>query len=238
MIDLGEPVERSESSNGIAPRERENVECFILVYLNSISPDESVIKHLRSLVNFIKIFDDIDDCMAFINDVSNEKVIFISSNSFRPVILPKIEDLQQILNIYILSDDEEEQESASPTSKRSKLKGVYQEISIEINLVTRDLVTYVNISPNSSTLDPTFIYSQLMSEIILDKDEIDNAMKDLINFAREEYEGNDQELLLIDEFENDYQKDRAIWWFTRNCFLSTVKQLVRSNNKKDLCCCI
>jgi len=103
-------------------------------------------------------------------------------------------------------------------------------MSIDINVVTRDLIAYMNISSNSTIPDPMFIYSYLISEIILDNEETEYALKDLINFSRQEYDGNQEELLIIDEFENDYQKDRAIWWFTRQCFLSKVKK--KFNNKK------
>ena len=69
-----------------------------------------------------------------------------------------------------------------------------------------------------------FVYVRLIDEIILDHDETDKSMEDLIYFAREEYQENDEELLLIEEFQNDYRPERAIWWFTRSCFLSKVEE--------------
>ena len=95
-------------------------------------------------------------------------------------------------------------------------------MSIDINEITRDLIAYMNISSNATTSDPMFTYSQLISEIILDTEETESAMKELIHFSRQEYDGNEEELMIIEEFENDYQKERAIWWFTRQCFLSKV----------------
>ncbi len=224
---LEQQVEHSEPSVGNAPRQRGNVEYFILVYLNNTYPDDRIIKQLRGLVNFIKIFDDIDDCIAFINCITNEKVILISSDLLSNSILPRIEDLQQIFTIYILSDNEQ---NSSLLIEQRKVKGfynnineIYQQMSNDINVVTRDLIAYMNISSNSTIPDPMFIYSYLISEIILDSEETEYALKDLINFSRQEYDGNQEELLIIDEFENDYQKNRAIWWFTRQCFLSKVK---------------
>jgi hypothetical protein len=131
------------------------------------------------------------------------------------------------LTIYILCEDDQDKQIIS--NKQSKIKGfytnineIYQQISIDITEITRDLIAYMNISPNSTTLDPVFIYSQLISEIILDSEETEYAMKELINFSRQEYDGNQEELSIIDEFENDYDKNRAIWWFSRQCFLSKV----------------
>ncbi|CAF2521622.1 unnamed protein product [Rotaria sp. Silwood2] len=220
-------VEHSEASNGNAPRQKGNVEYFILVYLNSTHPDDFIIKNLRGLVNFLKIFDDTDDCIAFINSISNEKIIFILSDVFSNSILSRIENLQQIFTIYILCENNQNKQNI--LNQKSKIKGfyidineIYKQMSIDINEITRDLIAYMNISSSSSTPDPMFIYSQLINEIVLDNDETEYAMKELVNFARQEYDGNQQELTIIDEFENDYDKNRAIWWFTRQCFLSKM----------------
>ena len=177
-ISLEQQVEQPAFAIADASRERENMEYFILVYLHSIQPDETVIKRLRGLANFLKIINDIDDCMALINNISNEKVIIVTSNSFTTALLPKIEDLQQILTIEILCDtDEYQPDSFSVVDQRSKLKGfyrdineIYRQMNVDINIVSRDLLSYVNISPNSETLEPMFIYTHLLTEIILDSD--------------------------------------------------------------------
>lgn len=227
-MNLEQQTERSETTADFAPRERGNVEEFVLVYLHSNYPEESAIGHLRSLVNFWKFFDDIDDCMAFINGIINERVLIISSNSFISSIHSKIEDLQQISSIYILSDHEEQEDSYLINNSKL-IRGIYynirklcEQMSIDINLLASDLISSITISSNSNELSPAFVYNQLLSEIILDNDETDNSLKELIQFTRQEYEGNEEELAILDEFENDYQKNRAIWWYTRPCFLSKV----------------
>ena len=231
LLNLEQQVQHSEVSAGNAPRQKGNVEYFVLVYLTSTYPDEIIIRNLRSLVNYLKIFDDIDDSIAFINTISNEKVIFITTDSFGNSILSKIEDLQQIFTIYILNENDTDEHEQNLLNKQTKLKGFYtninditKQMSIDINEITRDLIAYMNISSTSNTADPTFIYSHLIKEIILDSEETDLAMKELVNFSRQEYQGNQEELTIIDEFESDYHKERAIWWFSRQCFLSKVKE--------------
>jgi hypothetical protein len=228
-ISLEQQVERPETSSESSPREKGNVENFILIYLNSSYPDESIIKNLRHLVNFLKIFNDIDDCIAFINTISHERIILILSKSFSESIIPRIEELQQIFTIYILSEDEDENYSPS---KPTKIRGlytsidiVYEQIKDDINKVTRDLIIYLNSSTNAITLEPIFIYFQLIIEYILDKTEIKDNLKELIDFSRQEYDGNDEELKIIDEFEQTYKKNQAISWFSRSCFISKVNFL-------------
>ncbi|CAF3079977.1 unnamed protein product [Rotaria sp. Silwood2] len=227
MTQKKQQIESSKVLAGSAPREKGNVEYFTLVYLHSSYPDESIIKQFRSLVNFLKIFNDIDDCIAFINGVFNEKVIFILLNSFSKSILPRIEGLQQIFSIYILCESDDE---INLSFQQLKVQGcyknfndIYEQISKDIQKTTRDLIIYISISSNSSTtLDITYLYCTLLSEIILDKNESRNDLQELIQFSRQEYDGNNDELKIIDEFEKNYQKNQAIYWFTRQCFLSKM----------------
>ncbi|UJR20495.1 hypothetical protein I4U23_023623 [Adineta vaga] len=219
-------VERPEVSTNVTIREKGNVEYFTLVYLHSTYPDDGTIRRLRSLVNFLKIFNDIDDCVAFINSIVFEKIILILSNMFCESILSRIEELQQIYTIYVLHDTEGVIDFSSTQSKiqgfYTNINDIYNEMTINMNKISRDLITYFNASSNAVTLDSMFVYYHLLIEIILDKNETSNGFKELIDFAREEYEGNEIELTIIDEFENAYQSNKAIYWFTRKCFLSKM----------------
>ena len=207
-------------------REKGNVEYFTLVYLNSSPLDEGETKRLRALVNYLKMFDDVDDCVAFINGVTNERILLILSAEYSSTILPRIGDLQQVLNIYLLTSSDDSPSSPSSSSKvqgsYSNIDPIVEQMSEDIQVITRDLITYTQISSTASDGDATFLHSRLINEVILKNEGVDNALKELVDFARDEYEGNDAELRLIEEFQSDYQSDRAIWWFTRSCFLSKV----------------
>jgi len=219
-------VERPDVARIVPPREKGNVENFTLVYLHDSYPDESIVKHLRSLVNFLKIFNDGDDCIAFINTIANEKILFILSHTFHESILPRIEELQQIFMIYILSENNDQLDIPAGNSKIrgafTNIDDIYEQISDDIKKITRDLVVYFVGSSSATSLSASAVYFLLLIEIILDTTETKSDMKDLINFSREEYEGNDEELKIIDEFENNYQKNQAISWYSRSCFISKV----------------
>ncbi len=177
-------------------------------------------------MNFLKIFDDADDCIAFINTISNEKILLILSSSFRKLILPKIKELQQIYTIYFLSEKENDDDSPLKPAKvqgfYTDINQIYEPITNDINKISRDLVIYLNTSSNVVTMEQVVEYFLLLNEIILDKTDTKDNIKELTDFARQEYEGNDEELKIIDEFENTYQKNQAIYWFSRQCFISKV----------------
>ncbi|CAF5041537.1 unnamed protein product, partial [Rotaria sp. Silwood1] len=53
-------------------------------------------------------------------------------------------------------------------------------------------------------LNQSFMYSQLLKEILLDMKYDDKAKQSFIDFCRVQNSGNEQQLLRIDEFEREY----------------------------------
>ncbi|CAF3559561.1 unnamed protein product, partial [Adineta steineri] len=76
---------------------------------------------------------------------------------------------------------------------------------------------------NLNQLEPTFMYTQLFKEILLDIKYGPNAIQDLAACCCSVFSGNTIELQVINEFERDYRPKKAIWWYTRECF--TYKML-------------
>lgn len=77
-----------------------------------------------------------------------------------------------------------------------------------------------------------FLYFQLFIDIILkitneNTDQI-KLKQDLINICQENYQGNENELNIIDEFNKNYKKEDAIWWYTReSCFYRLLNKSLR-----------
>ncbi|CAF3655947.1 unnamed protein product [Rotaria sp. Silwood1] len=67
----------------------------------------------------------------------------------------------------------------------------------------------------SNEIDPTFMYSQLLKEILIDIEKEDAEKQKLIKFCREQYSQNDSELEIINEFDQDYLKQSPLWWYSR-----------------------
>ena len=219
-------AEQSERTEIPPPREKGNVENFILIYLHPSYPDHSTLNRLRGLVNLVKIFDDSDDCLALINTIVHERILLIIGQSLHQDILSRIHELQQILAIYIQTDNDQ---SIDLPNEQSKVQGIYstidqisEQISLDMKRITRDLIIYLNISSNGLSMDRTVIYYLLLTELLLDPNEMKTDLKELISFSRQEYQDNEEELEIIHQFENDYHKNQAIFWFTRPCFLSKV----------------
>ncbi|CAF4560881.1 unnamed protein product [Didymodactylos carnosus] len=65
----------------------------------------------------------------------------------------------------------------------------------------------------------TFFWFQLLIETLLRMPQTSSAKSDLLDLCRQHYDGNDEELSKINEFERCYCCEQAIWWYTRDSFL-------------------
>jgi hypothetical protein len=222
------------------------VEDFILVWLDQ-TIDESnddtrnSISQLQCIVNFIYPFIDSNQCIDFITDTTNEKVFLIIDGSLAQQLLPLIENIIQIESIYILCNDKVVHEQW--TKEHQKVKGVFTQIQLICEMLKTDVrqsespLAPISIIPTASStnmneLDQSFMYSQLLKEILIDLPHDDNDKKELINFCRQQYAHNDRELHIIDEFEQKYDCPSPVWWYTRECF--TYSMLNKALRTQDL----
>ncbi|CAF3027362.1 unnamed protein product [Rotaria sp. Silwood2] len=91
------------------------------------------------------------------------------------------------------------------------------------------------IKPSSSTnrdeLDQSFMYSQLLKEIILDIPYDDKAKQEYVDFCRIQYANNHTQIKVINEFEEKYQPSSSIWWYTQARFIySTLNEALRNQD--------
>jgi tetratricopeptide (TPR) repeat protein len=146
-------------------------------------------------------------------------------------ILPLIEDISQLHWIYVLCNHHAECEHSTNISK--KVKGAFNQIELiydtlkqtvrrsDIDMTPISIISSA-ISTNPDELDQSFMYSQLLKEIILDIEYDENAKKTFTDFCRQQYVENDVMLKIIDEFEQNYDCSRAIWWYTKEPFIYSV----------------
>jgi tetratricopeptide (TPR) repeat protein len=62
------------------------------------------------------------------------------------------------------------------------------------------------------------MYTQIFKEILFELEYNEQSVQNLVHYCRERYEGNINELNIINEFAHDYRPESAIWWYTRECF--------------------
>ena len=187
-------------------------------------------RELRQLVNSLEIFVDADDCLALINSISHEKVLLIVSDELGEPVVSRVQDLQQVMRIYVLCQTAEQAENWS--TEVPKIEQIYTDVETIIEQIRghileeeRRILSFSLISSRANPKDePTFLVQQLLKEILLDSDEMNDAREDFLHFARREYQNNPEQLAAIDVFAKEYQRDKPLQFFQAQSFLFKVKK--------------
>ncbi|CAF4272599.1 unnamed protein product, partial [Rotaria sordida] len=149
----------------------ELVQNFLLVWLDE-KFDESVddyghsIKQLRRTVNKIETFCETDECIEYILQLQNQKILLIISGALCETVVPRVHNMTQLYSIYVFCQKKEKYEEWA--KQWSKVKGIFTEIISICDAVRQSARQCDEDSvPIGSEIEPSFMYTQLFKEIIL-----------------------------------------------------------------------
>ena len=75
---------------------------------------------------------------------------------------------------------------------------------------------------NLDQLDQSFMYTQILKEILVTIDFEQNHINEFLTYCRESVVGNTYELKNIEKLEKEYHRHQPIWWYTYNIFLYSM----------------
>jgi tetratricopeptide (TPR) repeat protein len=228
------------------------VQNFHLVWLNGsidgANNDDwrNSITKLQQVVNSVNMFSDIDECMDFITDVKDEKVLMIISGKVDEISIYIIHDISQVSSIFIFCENNIQHEKWA--HQWSKLKGIYTDVTsiceavkqaahdCDQNSVSMSFVKTSDGTENQNldTLDQSFMYTQILKEILLTIDFEQVHFNDFLTYCREQFTGNSTQLKDVDKIEKEYRHHQPIWWYTSNCFLYSMLNKALRTMEVDL----
>lgn len=236
----------SNCSNGVADTNRRstNFQNIILLWLGtSINEDSNnnMVTQLQQVINTVNTFTDVNQLVDFTNDIKDEKIFMIFSEEFIQTAIPMVHDMPQVNSIYIFCKNKFEHEKWA--KQWAKIKGIHTEISQICEALKRSTrecdhnSTSITIIPtndamldrNLNQLDSSFMYTQVLKEILLTIDFNRQHIMEFIGYWREKVFNNSAQLKMIETFEKEYDPDSSIWWYTSQDFLySTVNRALRT----------
>jgi hypothetical protein len=232
-------MELPSSRSGRLPYTR-LVQNFLLLWLdgsiNETNHDRccNTITKLRQIVNTVNTFTDVNECIDFITDIEEEKIFMIVSGTFSQVIVPIVQDIPQVSGIYIFCGNKSRYEQWA--LQWSKVKGVFTDITpicealkqtaqnFDQNSVSISFIKSNDSASNQNLdqLDQSFMYTQILKEILLTIDFDQEHINEFVRFCREQFTGDSGELKTIDKLENEYYRRQPIWWYTCGSFLYSM----------------
>jgi tetratricopeptide (TPR) repeat protein len=222
------------------------VQNFHLVWLDG-SMDETnddfrnSITKLQQVVNTVNTFVDADACIDFITD-RREQAFVVISGQFSKTIVSIVQDISQVYCVCILYENNVPYEKGN--KEWSKMSDVYTDIPSICNALKKATqkcdhnlisISYVKKTDGSATqnldiLAPSFMYTQILKEILLTIDFKQVHFNEFISYCRE----NLDEKKKVDMIEKEYYHHQPIWWYTYDCFLYSMLNRVLRTMQSDL----
>ncbi|CAF3477386.1 unnamed protein product [Rotaria socialis] len=196
------------------------------------------ILQIRSICS-INIFIDVDECIDFLTEIKDKKAFMIVTNAFSGQIVPLIHDTLELYSIYVLYRNSFIYKQF--TEQYPKVKGIFTQIVPIIEPITKVVQQYDQDSTLISFFPPrnvsngesdqahqSFMYTQLLKEILLEIEYNEQSPKDFAAYYRKHYPG---ELNTVDKFERDYYNYPPIYWYTKDFMIhSVLNQALRAQN--------
>ncbi|CAF4091600.1 unnamed protein product, partial [Rotaria sp. Silwood2] len=169
--------------------------------------------------------------MDYLTDIKHEKAFMIVSDALGQQVMPLIEQIPQLHAVYIFCGDQTRHEHW--IKDYYKVKGIFTRIEPLCDILKRDIrqtdiyftpISIVSVSSaiDLNQLDQSFMYSQLLKEILLEMEYDEKAKTEFIEFCQIQHVDNESSLHVIDEFERKYDRPSPIWWYTRDCFIYSM----------------
>jgi tetratricopeptide (TPR) repeat protein len=189
---------------------------------------------LRRVVNSVTTFTDTDQCVDFLTDMHNENVCMLISGALCQIIVPLIHDATQLHTIFIFCANQTRYEQWA--KNWHKIKGIFTDSSQICDVLKRSSqqceqnaisISFVSTSgdtfkKNLDQLDPAFMYTQIMKEILLSIKFEQQHIKEFIDYCRAVFDGSQYQLKNVDKLERKYHDETPVWWYTSDCFLYSM----------------
>ncbi|CAF0872914.1 unnamed protein product [Adineta steineri] len=185
---------------------------------------ENTLKQIRTIIDDVNVFTQRDACIEFLTDAQEDiKFFLVIKDTMCQQIMPLINGIPQLYGIYIFNDTKMLHEEW--TKQWDKIKSMHTNIddlcqalqngikqfnqdSIAMSFITANEMASTN---NLNQLEPTFMYTQIFKEILLDMQHGEQVIRQFIAYCRY---NNCVSPTNINRFENEYSSKLAIWWYT------------------------
>ncbi|CAF0765907.1 unnamed protein product [Rotaria sordida] len=233
-------MEKTEQLHEKSMLHDDHLETFSLLWIrgdvNKNEKNSNNEQKLRAIINYVKIFERIDQCQQYIETMSKEdRSVLIVNDQFSRELIPTIHNFCQISSIYIYCSNENKHKQWSKTFPKIRaITNQFDEILVRIEVdqkIRMKIEEPLTIKPlnvddemNLSTakLDESSIYFQILIDILLRIRSNSEDINQLLSLCKKEYRGNKNHLAILREFQHNYSANTAVQWYTHRPFLQKI----------------
>ncbi|CAF0869487.1 unnamed protein product [Adineta ricciae] len=209
----------------------ESTQNIILIWLDrnidtTKAEYQNTIAKLQAIISDVEIYTDVDQCVQFIETIDDRKICMITSGSLGQHIVPRVHDMTQVDSIFIFCGNRERYENWARAW--SKIKEVFTAVGpicealkqaaqqCEHNAVS---MSFVASGKRLDQLEPSFMYTQILKEILLTIDFKREHFQNYIDHCRTLFAESKAQLKKVKQLERSYAERSPIWWYSYECFL-------------------
>ncbi|CAF3737989.1 unnamed protein product [Adineta steineri] len=225
----------NERRQNLLPNEvSHNKEDIQLVWLDGNMNDsddylltQSMLIELNPAVQFYSHF---DRCLDFIKSIKHEQIFLIVSGAFAQQILLQSHHYRSLVAIFIFCYNHQHYKPLM--QEYNKIIGIFtdqhnllQSVKEKMNLVEKQALTFSLFDQKQKSMkdlsqeSASFLLHQMLIYILKQMSQDEHSKKQMLDMCRDYYKNNKQELKKIEEFQNTYTCNKAIEWYTHDCFL-------------------
>ena len=221
------------------------VQSVILIWLDANidqekDPDcQNTITQLHRVINSINTFTDGSQFLDFIEtiDSNNHKACIVISGSLGEHVVPRVHHMLQVDSLFIFCKNKQYHQQWA--RDWSKIKGVFTEIApicealivatkeCEHNAIPMSFMPAAGgdgdddnaIQKKVDQLDCSFMYTQILKDILLIIKFGPEHIQEFIDYCREQFAENLTALIDVEKIGRNYHNQTPVWWYTCESFL-------------------
>ncbi|CAF3875833.1 unnamed protein product [Rotaria sp. Silwood1] len=227
----------------LTPNERQNLrpnevtdnkEDVQLIWLDGKMDDSPNYLHTKTMLIELnpaaQFYSDFDRCLDLIKSIKDEQIFLIVSSAFAQRILSQIYNHRTLVAIFIFSVNHQNHEPLLKqynkiveifTDQESLIKSIQE----KMDLIEKQTLAFSLFDQKQKSLkdlskeSASFLWGQMLLFVLRQMPQDEQSKKEMLNICRDYYQKNKYELENIKEFQQSYNRDKAIQWYTDECFL-------------------
>ncbi|CAF3862161.1 unnamed protein product [Adineta steineri] len=220
--------QNAAASSSIRQQRQRMAQNYLLIWVDA-SIDETnkdcqkTLAKLKNVVKDVNLCTEADQCIQALNKVDKEQAFVIMSGSLSQHLVPEIHGMPQLDAIYIFCSNKFRHQGWTQNWTKVKgfhtnIKDICQALQLAVKQCDQDTiaVSFLTVNDmasaeNLNQLEPTFMYTQLFKEILLDIEYDEQAIQQFTAYCRN---NNSLSPINTNRFEKEYDPQSAIWWYT------------------------
>ncbi|CAF1195275.1 unnamed protein product [Rotaria magnacalcarata] len=224
-------------STAAMPLRRRMAQNYLVIWVDGNNDENNddcrnTLAKLRTVVSDVNVCTTPEGCIEFLNEIVDGKAFIISSGALGQTLVNDTHSMPKVDAIYIFCGNKARHKSWS--QNWPKIRGVFTSIkpiceslkkvarecdhdSIPMSFVPKRCTSdAVSNEQNLNQLPPTYMYSVIFKDIILEINDDDaKSLKTLENYCKKQNIPDEE----INDLKRKYHQKSPVWWYTCEMFL-------------------